>query len=58
MREKKKKSVLIMWERKVEQILVSELVNEYYSSELESNFTHQNFLVKMVRLLGVILTHY
>jgi hypothetical protein len=42
----------------VEQILVSELVNEYYSSELESNFTHQNFLVKMVRLLGVILTHY
>jgi hypothetical protein len=34
--------------------LVSELVSEYYSSELVSNFTHQNFLVKMVRLLGVI----
>jgi len=24
------------------------------SSKLASNFTHQNFLVKMVRLLGVI----
>jgi hypothetical protein len=49
-RKKEKKSVLIMWERKVKQNLVS----EYYSSELVSNFTHQNFLVKMVWLLGVI----
>jgi hypothetical protein len=39
----------------VKQNLVSELVSEYYSSELVSNFTHQNFLVKMVRLLGVVL---
>jgi hypothetical protein len=38
----------------VKQNLVSELVSEYYSSELLSNFTHQNFLVKMVRLLGVV----
>jgi hypothetical protein len=38
----------------VKQNLVSELVSEYYSSKLVSNFTHQNFLVKMVRLLGVI----
>jgi len=30
------------------------LVSEYYSSELVSNFTHQNFLIKIVRLLGVI----
>jgi hypothetical protein len=30
------------------------LVSEYYSSELVSNFTHQNFLVKMVWLLGVV----
>jgi hypothetical protein len=49
MREKRKKSVLIMWERNVKQ----NLVNEYYSSELVSNFTHQNFLVKMMRL-GVV----
>jgi hypothetical protein len=38
----------------VKQNLVNELVSEYYSSELVSNFIHQNFLVKMVRLLGVI----
>jgi hypothetical protein len=51
--KKRKKSVLIMWERKVKQNLVS--VDEWiYSSELVSNFTHQNFLVKMVRLLGVV----
>jgi hypothetical protein len=31
-----------------------ELVSEYYSSEFVSNFTHQNFLVKIVRLLGVV----
>jgi hypothetical protein len=32
----------------------TKLVNEYYSSELVNNFTHQNFLVKIVRLLGVV----
>jgi hypothetical protein len=32
----------------------TKLVSEYYSSELVSNFTHQNFLVKIVRLLGVV----
>jgi hypothetical protein len=31
--------------------LVRELVSEYYSSKLVSIFTHQNFLVKVVRLL-------
>jgi ribosomal protein L10 len=34
--------------------LVSEFVSKYYSSKLVSIFTHQNFLVKMVRLLRVI----
>jgi hypothetical protein len=34
----------------------TKLVNEYYSSELVNNFTHQNFLVKMVRLLGVFFS--
>jgi hypothetical protein len=34
--------------------LVSGLVSEYYSSELVNNFTHQNFLVKMVKLLEVV----
>jgi hypothetical protein len=34
--------------------LVRELVSEYYSSKLVSIFTHQNFLVKVVRLLGVV----
>jgi hypothetical protein len=38
----------------VKQNLVSELVSEYYSLGLVSNFTHQNFLVKMVTLLGVV----
>jgi hypothetical protein len=32
----------------------TKLVSEYYSSKLVSNFTHQNFLVKIVRLLGVV----
>jgi hypothetical protein len=35
--------------------LMRELVSEYYSSKFVSIFTHQNFLVKVVRLLGVIL---
>jgi len=29
-------------------------VSEYYSSKLVSIFTHQNFLVKVVRLLKVV----
>jgi len=29
-------------------------VNEYYSSKLVSIYTHQNFLVEVVRLLGVV----
>jgi hypothetical protein len=32
----------------------TELMSEYYSSELVSNFTHQNFLIKMARLLRVV----
>jgi hypothetical protein len=32
----------------------TKLVSEYYSLELVSNFTHQNFLIKIVRLLRVI----
>jgi hypothetical protein len=31
------------------------IVSEYYSSKLVSNFTHQNFFVKVVRFLEVIL---
>jgi hypothetical protein len=38
----------------MKQNLVSELVSEYYSSELVSNFTYQNFFVKMVRLMRVV----
>jgi hypothetical protein len=55
MREKKeKKKCVDHVGEKGETKLVSELVSEYYSSELVSNFTHQNFLVKIVRLLGVV----
>jgi hypothetical protein len=53
MREKMKKCADHVRE-KCETKLVSGLVSEYYSSELVNNFTHQNFLVKIVRLLGVI----
>jgi hypothetical protein len=35
---------------------MSELVSEYYLLELVSNFTHKNFLVKMVKLLGVVFS--
>jgi hypothetical protein len=52
MREKKKCDDHVR--EKGESNLVSELVSEYYSSKLVSNFTYQNFLVKMVRLLRVI----
>jgi len=51
---KKEKSVLIAWERKVKQNLVSGLLSENASSNLVSNFSHPIFLVKIVRLLGVI----
>jgi len=33
---------------------VKELVSEYYSSKSVNIFTHQNFLVKVVRLLRII----
>jgi len=39
---------------KEETKLVSGLVSRYYSSKFMSIFTHQNFLVKVVRLLTVI----
>jgi hypothetical protein len=38
----------------VKQNLVSGLLSENVSSNLVSNFSHQIFLVKMVRLLGVV----
>jgi hypothetical protein len=48
-----KKCVLIMRERNVKQNFVSGLLSENASSNLVS-FSHQIFLVKMVRLLEVI----
>jgi hypothetical protein len=51
--KKEKKKCTDHVREKGETKLVSDLVSEYYSSELVSNFTHQNFLVNMVRLLGV-----
>jgi hypothetical protein len=53
-KRKKEKSMLIMWERNVKQNLVSELLSENASSNMVSNFSHQIFLVKMVRLLRVV----
>jgi hypothetical protein len=53
-RRKEKKKCVDHVREKGKTKLVSELVSEYYSSELVSNFTHQNFLIKMVRLLGVV----
>jgi len=47
--EKKKKKCADHGSEKEE----TKLVSEYYSSKFVSNFTHQNFLVKVVRLLGV-----
>jgi hypothetical protein len=52
-KEKEKKCVDHLSD-KGETKLVRELVNEYYSSKLVSIFTHQNFLIKVVRLLRVI----
>jgi len=46
MREKKEKKCVDHVREKGETKLVSELVSEYYSSELVSNFTHQNFWLK------------
>jgi hypothetical protein len=51
---KKKKKCANHVREKGETKLVSELMSEYYLSELVSNFTHQNILFKMVRLLGMI----
>jgi hypothetical protein len=48
MREKNEKKCVDLREK-----CETKLVSEYYSSELVSNFTHQNFFVKIVRLLGV-----
>jgi hypothetical protein len=42
----------------VRQNLVSELLSENASSNLVNNFSHQIFLVKMVRLLGVIFQNF
>jgi hypothetical protein len=55
MREKKKRKKCADHVRdKCETKFVSELASEYYSSKLVSILTHQNFLVKVVRLLGVV----
>jgi hypothetical protein len=42
----------------MKQNLVSVLLNENVSSNLVSNFSHQIFLVKMVRLLGVVFQNF
>jgi hypothetical protein len=52
--EKKRKMCCDHVKEKGETKLVRELVSEYYSSKLVNIFTHQNFLVKVMRLLGVI----
>jgi len=51
---KKEKKCADHVREKCETKLVSGLVSEYYSSELVSNFTYQNFFVKMVRLMRVV----
>jgi hypothetical protein len=53
-KKKKKKSVLTMGVLKVKQNLVSGLLSENASSNLVSNFSHQIFLFKMVRLLEMV----
>jgi hypothetical protein len=53
-RKKEKKKYADHVKEKGETKLMNELVSEYYSSEFVSNFTHQNFLVQMVRLLRVV----
>jgi hypothetical protein len=54
MGEEKKKVCCDHVREKGETKLVRELVSEYYSLKLVSIFTHQNFLIKVVRLLGVV----
>jgi hypothetical protein len=50
---KKEKKCADHVREKCETKLVSGLVSENASSNLVSNFSHQFFLVKMVRLLGL-----
>jgi hypothetical protein len=50
-KKKKGKKCVDHVREKRETKLASELVSEYYSSKLVSIFTHQIFLVKVVRLL-------
>jgi hypothetical protein len=52
--EKKEKKCCDRVKEKRKIKLVRELMSEYYSSKLVSIFTHQNFLIKVVRLLGVV----
>jgi hypothetical protein len=52
--KKKGKKCADIVREKGETKLVRELMSKYYSSKLVSIFTHQNFLVKVVRLLGVV----
>jgi hypothetical protein len=54
MREKRKKKCADHVRKKCETKLVSGLVSENVLSNLVSNFNHQIFLVKIVRLLEVI----
>jgi hypothetical protein len=51
MGEKREKNCADHVREKGETKLVRELVSKYYSSKLVSIFTHQNFLVKVMRLL-------
>jgi hypothetical protein len=50
MREKKRKK----YADHVRENGETKLVNEYYASKFVSIFTHQNFLIKVIRLLRVI----
>jgi hypothetical protein len=54
MGEERKKNVLWSYEREMRNKIDERVVSEYYWSKLVSIFTHQNFLVKVVRLLGVV----
>jgi hypothetical protein len=56
MREERKKAYCDHVREKWETKLVRELVSEYYSSKLLSILTYQNFLVKVMRLLGVFFS--
>jgi hypothetical protein len=52
--KREKKNCADHVKEKGETKLVRKLVSEYYSSKLVSIFTHQNFLVKVMRVLRVI----